>query len=358
MLRRPMATSVHGARAADGIDAPARRTAVTLALGAAGAAIAAALGLPAAALVGSAVAVGIAAVWGLPAAVASPVRDVAFAVIGMSIGASVSSEALALLARWPLSLAALVVCLLTTTAACCAYLTRVRGCDHETALLSSTPGALSMAVALAGQGYGDARTVSLAQTVRLMTLTVGLPLLLGGHRAAPAAACMPLSSTVALLVCAVLVGAVLKRLKVPAAALLAGLAAAAAGHLLGLTRGSLPDAAAVPAFVVTGAFVGAGFARVRWRELRGGLRSSLVTVAIASGGSALFALVVARRLDVPFAQAWVAFAPGGAETMTAIAIALGYDQAYISAHHVFRIVLLSALLPLALARVAAPQRAR
>jgi uncharacterized membrane protein AbrB (regulator of aidB expression) len=93
-------------------------------------------------------------------------------------------------------------------------------------------------------------------------------------------------------------------------------------------------------------------------ELRSGFRSAIVMVVMTSILSAVFAVFVGRRLGMSFAQVWVAFAPGGAETMSAMAIALGYDQAYVSSHHVLRILLLSAFLPVLLARTGTLQQTR
>jgi hypothetical protein len=41
----------------------------------------------------------------------------------------------------------------------------------------------------------------------------------------------------------------------------------------------------------------------------------------------------------------VAFAPGGVEAMAAIALSLGYEPTFVAAHHVFRLFLLSFLMP-------------
>lgn len=327
------------------------RTAMTLAVGTAGAWIAGMLGLPAPALVGSALGVGSSAIFRVRVTMVGPMRDLAFAAIGISIGSNVTSDSLQLMARWPVSLAALIVSIVLTTAASTVYLRRVQGWDRETALLSSTPGALSMAVALASQGYGDARAVSVTQTIRLMALTVGLPLLLGGTATVrPASVTMSLAALAVLLVLTFAVGELLDRVHVPTPALIAGMVVTAAAHLLGFAPGNLPPVAAFPAMVITGSFVGARFAGVGWPELRAGFRSALVMVVMTSIISAGFAVMIGRQLGMSFAQVWVAFAPGGAETMSAMAIALGYDQAYISSHHVLRILLLSSLLPFALGR--------
>jgi len=63
-------------------------------------------------------------------------------------------------------------------------------------------------------------------------------------------------------------------------------------------------------------------------------------VLLSSVIAALFAGGVAQLTGLPFGQVWVAYAPGGVEAMAAMALALGYDPAFIATHHLSRIVLL------------------
>jgi hypothetical protein len=46
----------------------------------------------------------------------------------------------------------------------------------------------------------------------------------------------------------------------------------------------------------------------------------------------------------------VAYAPGGVEAMAAIAVQLGLAPAFVAAHHVARLLVLTLLVPLLLAR--------
>ena len=71
-------------------------------------------------------------------------------------------------------------------------------------------------------------------------------------------------------------------------------------------------------------------------------------VMVSTTLAALFAALAANLLGLPFGQVWVAYAPGGVEAMAAMAIALGYDSAFVATHHLFRIILLLFLLPVLL----------
>ena len=48
---------------------------------------------------------------------------------------------------------------------------------------------------------------------------------------------------------------------------------------------------------------------------------------------------------MPFGQIWLGLAPGALEGMGALGIALGFDTAFIAAHHVTRLLLLTLAIP-------------
>lgn len=331
-------------------------TLVTLLIGAGGAGLATLTGLPAAFLVGSCVAVAIASVAGAQTTVPAPVRDFAFALIGLSIGSGVTAETLDHMGDWPISLLAMAACLAVMMVVNASYLLRTAHVDRATALLSTVPGALGYVLAMAAAGHGDARRIALSQSVRLLTLTAALPLLLGLEASPPGsggeAAVIGGWDLPLVLAACIGGGYVLSRLGVPACYLLGGMIVSVAAHLAGVVVGRPPMTLLVPGFVITGAVIGARFCGVSGRELFAGIRGGLITVAIALLISAAFAVPVAAGLNMPFGQVWVAYAPGGVEAMAAIALALGYDPAYIATHHVIRIIALTLVVSPVLKRYA------
>ena len=70
----------------------------------------------------------------------------------------------------------------------------------------------------------------------------------------------------------------------------------------------------------------------------------MTSIALILSGLASY--LVGRLLELPFGMVWVSFAPGGVEGMSAMALSLGYDPAYVATHHIFRLLLLLAILPL------------
>jgi uncharacterized membrane protein AbrB (regulator of aidB expression) len=48
---------------------------------------------------------------------------------------------------------------------------------------------------------------------------------------------------------------------------------------------------------------------------------------------------------MPFGQIWLGLSPGALEGMGALGIALGFDTAFIAAHHVARLLFLTIAIP-------------
>ena len=321
-------------------------SALTLAIGAAGGALAALFGLPAAWLVGATLAVTAAALGGVPIRLPPALRSLGFAVIGLSMGSRATGETLALAAQWPLSFVGLLLSIAATMALSILYLRRVHGQDMATAVLATSPGAMTVAAALLAAGHGNASQVVVIQSVRLLALVVAVPVAIGfapgdPAGAAPPAALLATGPALALMIAMALAsGAAFERLRVPAAFLVAGLATGLATHVTDLLPGAFPDWLLIPGFVVTGASIGARFQSISAAQIRDAARAALVVVVITTGISAGFALLFAALLGQPFGQVWIAYGPGAVEVMAAMALTFDYDATYVASHHILRIVLL------------------
>jgi membrane AbrB-like protein len=324
---------------------------ITLVIAAIGGAGAFLLHLPAPWLSGPTAAVAIAAACGLRVGVPDIMRDIAFAVIGISIGSSVTGETFSRALEWPLSLAALAASVVVGVALGMVYLQRVHGFDSPTAKLSSVPGALGLVLALSAGGYGDPRTVALLHATRLILLTAVLPLFLQAVATLPEGVSQDLVIRSPWLLAGLIaggigLGALLARSRLPAPHLMGGLLVSLALHVSDVARGGLPGWIILPGLLLTGAVVGSRFSGISLAELRRALSAGVAVVAIAASVSAAFALFVSWWLVMPFVQVWIAFAPGGIEAMAALAIAFDVDAAYVATHHVLRFLALSLLLPL------------
>lgn len=323
---------------------------LTLCFAAAGGGLATLVGLPAGWLMGGALTVTVAAMLGAPVAMPSWLRDAAFVLIGMSMGASVAPNSLELLASWPTSIAALVLELAIIIAATGWMLVRVFKLDPGTAYLSSFPGHLSFILAIAASGVGNPRQIVIIQVIRILMLTVVVPFgaiflpAEAGLMVAQAKVLTPLE--LALLAAGCLAAGLLFRLaKVPAGLVLGAMAASTAAKLGGLYDAAIPQPLVIAIFVLTGALIGSRFIGITRAEFmaaaKGGLIATGMTVTIVT----VITLGVAQLVDMPFGQIWLALSPGGLEGMGALGIALGYDTAFIAAHHVLRLLMLTFAIP-------------
>ena len=79
-----------------------------------------------------------------------------------------------------------------------------------------------------------------------------------------------------------------------------------------------------------------------------------MTIAIVTG----VAYGAAAFVDMPFGQIWLGLSPGAIEGMGTLGIALGFDTAFIVAHHVARLLLLTVAIPVVALLVREADRAK
>lgn len=327
----------------------------TLAIGFVGAALFWAIGFPAAALTGPAAAVSLASLLGLRTAMPPMLRDAVFLVIGVSIGSTVTPEVIATALAWPLSLLVLMVTLGVVIFAAQGALMRGFGYDRLTAILCATPGHLSYVLGLSSDLGADVGRIALVQTVRVLMLTLLVPVLIalwGVEGTASLGAQGPIApmALAATFAVSLGVGLVLKRLRVPAPLLIGAMAVSAIGHGASLTPGAVPVPMTVIAFICMGSLIGTRFAGIDRRGLAGAFAAGLVTTIIACAVAALGAVLAAEIVGLPAAALLLAFAPGGVEIMAALAIETRLEPAFVAAHHVFRLAVLGVLIPVLVMR--------
>lgn len=329
-----------------------KRLFFTLAIGFSGSIAATYAGLPAAALVGAIVTVSIASLLRLTTEIPLKLRNIGFTIIGCSLGSGITKEALSQSAQWPFSLLVLGIAVFLILFVCSWVLSRFFSQTVETALLATSPGALAYSLALAASGIGEIRSIIVIQNIRLLAVTTFLPFILDnfgfepGHTATPVS--MGLGASIIVIFIAFLVGVSISRWRIPTSFLLTGMFISGMGHYLGLVIGRPSSGIIFIGFAITGSMVGARFSSIPHADLKRLLLASF-SVVIISGVLALgFAVPVAKILNLPFGQVFVAYAPGGVEAMAAMAIALGYDPAFVATHHLFRIILLFFILPIGL----------
>jgi membrane AbrB-like protein len=326
---------------------------LTLAAGFTGAVVALYGGLPAPALIGSAVAVSISSLFKVTCTLPAGFRAVAFSIIGSSLGSSLTRDFISQAIHWPLSLFILTACVATILITCSLVLMKSFNHSADTALLASSPGALAYAISIASDGVGDVRSIVVIQSVRVLLIIAFLPFVLdyfsegpGNSSGVPIAEFMAGGEFLIIFMLTLILGRILEKVRVPASYLLVGTMVSGAAHLLGLVVGRPSNAILFIGFTITGTIIGARFSTISLLELKRLLKASLLVVFLSTFIAAVFAILVASLLSMSYGQVFVAFAPGGVEAMAAMALALHYDPAFVAVHHIYRILLLIFSLPL------------
>lgn len=334
----------------------ARAWGIGLSLGALGGGAFAALDLPLPWMLGALTATTAASLSGWKPAVPLPLRTAMIAVLGLMLGSAFAPELLDRVARWAGSMAVLLAAMVVTTGLVVAYLRRKTGMDRVTAFFSGAPGGINEMVLTGAALGGDERAIALSHSLRILLIVFTVPFgyrLIAQVHSVPMAQSMgrlqDLSGTDALVLsgCA-LVGALLARLlRVPAWTLTGPMVVSAGLHLAGLTTSKPPAELVILAQVVTGASIGSRFRGLDWFEMAVMARPALGATAIMLAVSAAAAAGLALASGLPFPALLLAFVPGGIAEMCLVALALGQDVAFVSTHHVARVVLVIMLAPLA-----------
>lgn len=313
------------------------------------------LGMPAAFLTGSATAVVIALALRVPVNLPGPVRAGAFSVLGTVMGASISAEALRQLATAPFALIGLVLCIIGTTTASAVVLALVGRWDRLSALCGSIPGNLPLVLAVSMQGGARMDRVVMAQSTRLFILVALIPFAFGGSESGalsmgPAEfGVTDVLVTVALTVASV---GVAYAARIPAPTLMGPLIAGATVSLTGVATVAIPEWLAAFSLVMLGTSVALRFRGVKRagliRMFLASLAAFVAAGAVALALAALFALILGR----PMASVFLAYAPGGLDTMIALSFLLNFDVAFVALIHTARMIILSLTLPAVVALLA------
>jgi membrane AbrB-like protein len=313
-------------------------------------------GLPSPALFGGLVA-GLVRALALPAPPSVPGAATmsAQAVIGVAMGALVDLETLrTVAANWlPVLLVTLGTLLLSLAAGL--LLRLQRGISPVTGAFSMIAGGASGIIVMARELGADERMVAVLQYLRVLLIVVLMPVVAtgvygaspgSGEDAGAGADGWPagLLFTVGCGVVGLFGG---RLLRLPVAALLGPLIAAAVVDLTGLGSGAeVPDLVESAAFLVIGVQVGLNFTRVSLRTIGRALPLALAVIlglilASAGLGALLAATTGASALD-----GYLATTPGGLYAVLATATGSGADATFVLAVQVLRLFVMLLTAPL------------
>ncbi|MGO4704869.1 AbrB family transcriptional regulator [Microvirga sp. 2MCAF38] len=322
------------------------------------------VGIPGAWLSGSAVAV---VLWGLTGwskAMPRALTDMALLTSGVSMGAAVTPTAIAAIGRYPLSLVLLVIGVVAICATSAFWLTRVSGWGKSDALLASAPGALSTVIAIAIDRNAAVAPIVIVQNVRLFALIALLPGVvvmsgdgeLGSRLLGEGQQIMSPGSMAIMLFGSVVVGTVFKRLGMAAPILLGATLVSTFAHATSFIQGVIPPVIATGGLVLMGAFIADRFRDLNFATVRQSIVAGLGSFAVGMSVAVAFAALASWIAGVTFHNALIAFAPGGLEAMTVLALMLGLDPLYVGIHHFVRFIGIGFTLPLVLSWVQPKQQ--
>lgn len=326
---------------------------VPMSLCLAGGAVAGGLGIPAGWLCG---ALGMAAFLsstGRAEPMLPDLRDFALLLSGLSIGLSVTPETVARFITIPLSLTIMCVAVVTITWGSAFALMRVFGWQRLDALLASAPGALSTTLMIAYENNAKVSHVVIIQLFRLFMLMAVLPSVIAAGVGGPASAVadpgvLSPGQFAVVCFCSLVMSWVLARLKMPTYFLLGGMVAA--GILTGsaMVEGRMPSILANMSFSLVGWFIGERFRGIKLREVAALTGPMVLSFTVTVGVAFAFSEVIAALSHIPQSEAIVAFAPGGVEAMSILALALNLDPVFVASHHIVRFMFIGTLMPIAI----------
>jgi membrane AbrB-like protein len=341
------------------------RVVESLAIGTAGGCLLNAANFPGGWLAGSMVFGAAAALAGRAVYVPSAIARASSIVMGVTIGGAVTPETLHGMAAWPLSIAMVAISAVAVTFATFSYLTTVHRWNAVTAIYASIPGALAQVMALAAEEGRrcDIRAVAIVQTVRVVILTVVVPvaLSLAGRTGAvrlPASAVTAADAPAAF---AALVGAAtavalgLMRVGFPGGLIFGPLAVSAVLHGTGTIPVTMPPWLATAAMVGLGTLAGGRFTGLGFRLFLWFFGAALGAFAVSLAVAAVIGIGVTLAVPLHVGDIIVAYAPGAVDAMMILALALNLDPVFVGAHHIARVFVVSAGMPLAIRYFAGKQ---
>lgn len=300
-------------------------------------------------------------------------REPMVILIAVLLGSAFTPDAIAEARHYAVSMTLLALYVLFTVALLMLYFRRVARYDFATAYFASIPGGLMEMVVMGRETGGDDRKIFLAHGTRIFLVVFTIPFwfrLVEGYVPQPGLGIGGNSVSIVdfrwldgaiLLACGIAGFYLGKWLRFPASRFTGPLVASAVAHLVGWTESKPPAELVVLAQIVLGTALGCRYVGVHLGEILGTLRKSLGAALILLVSAAAFSYAIHAVTGTDSQAMLLSLAPGGLVEMTLIALALGIDIAFVTIHHLVRIMIAVFIAPLAygaIARRLAPAKSR
>ena len=329
---------------------------LTLILGAIGAVIFDWLTMPLAWLIGAMILTTVAALSGIPLEPPGRLRNLMIGVLGIMLGCSFTPDIIKHAGQWWQSILTLLIFIVTLAAAVAVFLNRVAHFDPVTAYFSAAPGSFATMAILGAEMGGDERNISLIHSIRIMLTVLVIPFwfrfyhgyvpgITDGQMVLGSIINFPLQDFALLASCS-LGYPIAKKFNCPASALLGPMFLSAIVHLTGLTTATPPTEIINLSQLVIGTGLGCRFVGIHVKQVFRTMLLSICVTLFMLGLAAAFAILLEQLIGLPFTALWLAFAPGGLAEMTLISLAMNTDTAFVSTHHLIRMMFLVFITPL------------
>ncbi|ENM5789630.1 AbrB family transcriptional regulator [Vibrio mimicus] len=268
-------------------------------------------------------------------------------VLGISVGATISLTELGTTLTVPVIIG-LVCCLTLQIISSYLWLTKREGWTPFESLLGAVPGAMAAILVISESSQKPSTKVVYSHSVRLMILTL---LALFISNSAPDAVTVEGSLTVyawliffTLALVSLLLGKASTLLGIPAPYMLAALLITASFNSFSTgIEMQLPKWMVLFATALLGILIGSRIADTTLREAmaysRAGFMVTMIGLLVAVGVSGVFSIL----LDKSWVVLLLAWVPGSVEAMTAVALLLGMEPAFVMINHALRLLLLYSL---------------
>lgn len=272
-------------------------------------------------------------------------QTIANTILGFVVGSAFTPHVFDGAERWAFSLSAVFVLAIISTLALSVFFSRYAGFGPVTSFFASAPGNVSNMVVMGRAMGGDDRVIALIHSTRMLILVLVVPTwfqVYQGLEAKGAAALAPVPMTavdaVVILFCCIggHWGAML--LKMSAPSMFGPMALSAALHFFAVTEARLPEQALAVVQLMIGTSVGCRFVGYSLRRMVGiiALGAATSVLLLIIGGLVAWGLAAATGLD--FMALLLSFAPGSLSLMTVISLAVGADTAFVTTHHIVRLM--------------------
>ena len=308
------------------------------------------LTMPLAWLIGAMIFTTIAALAGAPVKTPGRLRNLMIGVLGIMLGSAFTPDVLENAGQWWVSMSTLVIFVVVLAATVAVFLNKAAGFDPVTAYFSAAPGGFATMVVMGAEMGGDERQISLTHAIRIMLTVLIIPFWFrfyqgyvpggaGGIPGVGSVSDIAGSDFVILAACA-LGYPLAKMLRFPAASLLGPMICSAAVHLTGLTAAKPPSEIVNLSQLVIGTGLGCRFVGLHVKRVLKTVMISTGVTAFMLALAAAFAFGLSRFTGLGFPALWLSFSPGGLAEMTLISLAMGIDTAFVSTHHLVRMLFL------------------